>query len=280
MRLTMSTRTLSVAAAASVLAVAGCGGDDGDDATTDPAGAGDIQLIEDGKLIVCTHLPYDPFQFQDDSGDVVGFDVDLLDLLADDLGVEQEVLDIEWEQITSGAVFAAERCDIGMGAMTITDERAEALTISDPYFDATQALIVQADSGYETLADLEGELVGVQTGTTGQIYGEDNEDEFGYTLQVFDDLALQLNALRAGNIEAAINDNVPILAFVEDNPDTAMVEEFDTGEKYGFPVMKDDANADAMIERFNELLADAMADGTYDQIYEKWFGVKPGETDQ
>lgn len=271
-------RAFGVASAAALL-IAGCGGDDDDDGTATQA-EGDIELIEEGKLTVCTHLPYEPFQFQDDSGEVVGFDVDLLDLLADDLGVEQEVLDIEWEQITSGAVFAAGKCDIAMGAMTITDERADALTISDPYFDATQALIVQTDSGYESLADLEGERVGVQTGTTGQIYGEEHEDEFGYELQVFDDLALQMNALKAGNIAGAINDNVPILTFVGDNPDTALVAEFDTGEQYGFPVKKDDANADAIIARFNELLAEAKEDGTYDEIYETWFGAKPGASDQ
>lgn len=277
MKLTSSARTLSFILAAAALAISGCGGDDDDDTTA--AGDGDIQLIQEGKLTVCTHLPYEPFQYQDESGEVVGFDVDLLDLLAEDLGVEQEILNVgEWEQVTSGAVFAANRCDIGMGAMTITEERAQALHISDPYFDATQALITQAGSGIEGLEDLEGELVGVQTGTTGQDYGEANAEEYGFTTQNFEDLALQLNALKAGQIAAAINDNVPILSFVEENPDTEMVTEFDTGEQYGFPAKKDDPNAEQLIARLNELLAQASEDGTYDEIYEKWFGVKPGET--
>lgn len=279
MKLTTSTRTLSVAAAAALFAVAGCGGDDGDDTTTE--NDGEIQLIQDGKLTVCTHLPYQPFQFEDESGDVVGFDVDLIDLLADDLGVEQEILNVgEWEQVTSGAIFEANRCDIGMGAMTINDERAEALTISDPYFEATQALIVQADSGYEGLEDLEGELVGVQTGTTGQDYGEENADEFGYTTQNFEDLALQLNALKAGNIAAAINDNGPILDFIKENPDTAMATEFETDEQYGFPAKKDDPNAELIIDRLNELLDQAFEDGTYNEIYQKWFGVEAPEFDR
>jgi len=279
MKLTTSTRTLSVAAAAALFAIAGCGGDNGDETTTE--NDGEIQLIEDGKLTVCTHLPYQPFQFEDESGDVVGFDVDLIDLLADDLGVEQEILNVgEWEQVTSGAIFEANRCDIGMGAMTINDERAEALTISDPYFEATQALIVQADSGYEGLEDLEGELVGVQTGTTGQDYGEENADEFGYTTQNFEDLALQLNALKAGNIAAAINDNGPILDFIKENPDTAMATEFETDEQYGFPAKKDDPNAELIIDRLNELLDQAFEDGTYNEIYQKWFGVEAPEFDR
>jgi polar amino acid transport system substrate-binding protein len=265
------------AAVAAVLAISGCGGDDGDDTAT--GDSDEIQLIQEGKLTVCTHLPYEPFQYQDESGEVVGFDVDLLDLLAEDLGVEQEILNVgEWEQVTSGAVFAASRCDVGMGAMTITEERAQALHISDPYFDATQALIVRTDSGIEGLEDLEGELVGVQTGTTGQDFGEANAEEYGYTTQNFEDLALQLNALKAGQIAAAINDNVPILAFVEENPDTEMATEFDTGEKYGFPAKKNDPNAERLIARLNELIAQAFDDGTYEEIYEKWFGVKPGET--
>lgn len=274
-----SARTLGFLLAAAALAISACGGDDDDADDTTAADDGDIELIQEGKLTVCTHLPYEPFQFQDESGEVVGFDVDLLDLLAEDLGVEQEVLNVgEWEQVTSGAVFAADRCDIGMGAMTITEERAQALHISDPYFDATQALIAQTGSGIQGLEDLEGELVGVQTGTTGQDYGEEHAEEFGYTTQNFEDLALQLNALKAGQIAAAINDNVPILAFVEQNPDTEMVTEFDTGEEYGFPAKKDDPNAERLIARLNELLAQAFDDGTYEEIYEKWFGVKPGET--
>lgn len=266
----------AAAAAAMALVMAGCGGG-GEEAGGD--GDSDIELIQSGKLTVCTHLPYEPFQFQDDSGEVVGFDVDMLKLLADDLGAEIEVLDIEWEQITSGAVFAAGRCDIAMGAMTITDERAAALTISDPYFDATQALIVMTDSGYKGLEDLKGKQLGAQTATTGQIYADDNAAEFGYEVKVFEDVSLQLNALRAGNIDAAINDNVPILNFTKDNPDTEMVAEFDTGEHYGFPVMKDDPNATKLVERFNELLAQAQEDGTYDELYEKWFDTKPGETE-
>ncbi|MGO1972083.1 MAG: transporter substrate-binding domain-containing protein [Propionibacteriaceae bacterium] len=276
MRLFNKRGRLLGAAAAMALVLAGCGGG-GEEAGG--GGDSDIELVASGTLTICTHLPYEPFEFQDDSGEVVGFDVDMLRLLADDLGAEVEVLNTEWDQIISGAVFAAGQCDIGMGAMTITEERAAATTISDPYFDATQALIVMKDSGYKGLEDLEGKILGAQSATTGQIYADDHAEEFGYEVKVFEDVSLQLNALRAGNVDAAINDNVPILNFTKDNPDTVMAAQFDTGEQYGFPVMKDDPNAKKLVDRFNELLAQAKEDGTYDELYEKWFDAKPGETE-
>jgi polar amino acid transport system substrate-binding protein len=233
-----------------------------------------IEIVHEGHLTICTHLPYPPFQFTNDDGDLVGFDIDLLDLLADDLGLERtndDIVNIGWEQVTSGAVFEANRCDVGMGAMTITDERAGALTISDPYFEATQAMLVRTDEPYASLEELDGERVGVQTDTTGQFYAQDHEEEMGYEVVKYDDLALQLTALKAGNIAAAINDNSPLADFVEKNPDTEVSAQFDTGEVYGFAFKKDDANAEELAERFNELLTQAFEDGTYADIYQQWF---------
>ncbi|MQA25746.1 MAG: transporter substrate-binding domain-containing protein [Micromonosporaceae bacterium] len=258
------------ATAALLLAVTGCGGGD-----TDAGKVKGVSLIKSDQLTVCTHLPYKPFQFKQ-GGEVVGFDVDLLDLLAKDLGVDMEVVDIEWTQITSGAAFAAKKCDIGMGAMTITDERAEAIGITDPYMDATQVLMVKKGAPYKSLEDLKGKKIGVQTDTTGEEYAKNQEEGIGYSIVPFDDLALQTNAVKAGKVDAAINDNGVLYDFVNANPDVAVVAEFDTGEQYGFPAKKDDPQGgDKLIKRFNKLLAQAQQDGTYNQIYKTWFGVEP-----
>jgi polar amino acid transport system substrate-binding protein len=235
---------------------------------------GGIEIVHEGHLTICTHLPYAPFQFTNDDGDIVGFDVDLLDLLADDLGLERtndDIVNIGWDQVTSGGVFDSNRCDVGMGAMTILPEREDALTISDPYFEATQAMLVRTDEPYAGLEELEGERVGVQIDTTGQFYAQDHEEEMGYEVVKYDDLALQLNALKAGNIAAAINDNSPLADFGEKNPDTEVSAQFETGEVYGFAFKKDDENAEKLAERFNELLAEAFEDGTYEDIYRRWF---------
>ena len=103
--------------------------------SSSPAGGGSpgqVSLVSPGKLMVCTHLSYKPFQFKDSSGNVVGFDVDMLDLVAKKLGVTQEIVDIDFASMTSGAVFAARKCDAAAGAVTITDKRKEAVAFSDP----------------------------------------------------------------------------------------------------------------------------------------------------
>ena len=131
---------MTAAAALSALALAACGSSDSGSSSgsgSSAAADGAPTLLKSGVLQVCTHLSYKPFQFKDDSGKVVGFDVDVMDLVAKKLGATQEIVDIDFAQITSGAVFAAKKCDAGAAATTINDKRKQAILFSDPYFDAT-----------------------------------------------------------------------------------------------------------------------------------------------
>lgn len=233
-----------------------------------------IQLVHQGKLTVCTHLPYKPFQFTQ-NGKVVGFDQSFMDLLAKKLGVTTDVVSLEWTQITSGAAFAAGKCDVAMGAATITPERQKSVKFSIPYFDANQALLVKSDASYHSLADLKGKTLGVQTDTTGQIYGNKYAKKYGYQTVVFDDSVSEFNGVLTGKVAAAINDNGPLLNFSKENPGTKVTTEFHTGEKYGFMVKKNDANADKLVKQLNAVITQSRKDGTYDKIYKKWFGTLP-----
>ena len=271
-RLTAATSTVAVLA----LALAACGSDDsGTGGSEDKAKAAGITPVKPGKLTVCTHLPYKPFQYKDGTK-VVGFDVDLLDLVAKDLGLEQDVVNIEWAQVTSGAAFQAKKCDMGMGAMTITKERQAAISITEPYMDATQVLMTKKDSGIKSLADLRGKKLGAQADTTGKKYADDNAAANGYTVIPFNDLALQENNVKSGRVDAAINDNGVLYDFVKENPDMAVVAEFNTGEQYGFGALKD-GSGPKLVAKFNELLTKAKSDGKYNEIYKKWFGVEPAK---
>ena len=260
------------AAVAAAMFIGACGEDD----EGQPAGGGEtsVDLVNEGALTTCTHLPYEPFQFER-GGEIVGFDVDLVDLVAKKLGVEQEIVDTPFEGIQSGEDLNARKCDIAAAAMTITDERAEKIAFSDPYFDANQALLVKKGSGIKSFADLEGKTLGVQSGTTGKMYAEENAAPEGVELKDYEDLALELSSVKSGQIPAAINDIPVLLDYVKKNPELEVAAQFETGEQYGFGMKK--GTSEDLQKVVNEVLAQARRDGTYDRLYEKWFGTKPPE---
>lgn len=236
-----------------------------------------VHLVNAGKLTVCTHLPYKPFEFTDTDGKVVGFDVDMTGLLAKKLGVTEKVISVDWNQVLSGAVFTAGKCDLAMGGETITPERAKAVRFSEPYFNATQALLVRKGAGISGLADLKGRKVGVQTDTTGEAYAKKHATQDGYTVVIFDDIALETAAVSAGQVAAAIGDNGALYQYVKDNPKTAVATEFNTGEEYGFAAKKSGANAKKLIDKLNAAITQAKQNGEYDRIFQKWFGQVPGQ---
>src|SRR6266508_2127921 len=172
-------RTLVGAAVAALcLLLASCGG--AEKAPTSQAGG--VDLINSGKIVTCTHLPYEPFQFEQD-GKVVGFDVDMIDLVAKRLAVTQEIFDTPFEGIQSGEALNARQCDLAAAAMTITEERKQKILFSEPYFDADQALLVKKGSGITTFDQHKGKLLGVQTATTGKMYAEENAVPKGVKLK-------------------------------------------------------------------------------------------------
>ncbi|MFZ1283300.1 MAG: transporter substrate-binding domain-containing protein [Propionicimonas sp.] len=134
---------------------------------------------------------------------------------------------------------------------------------SQPTASSTKAPIVD-------LAGLKGKVLAVQTDTTGQKYAEDHKAEFGYEIKVFDDLPGSVNAVLAGSADAAINDNGVLYDFAKQNPTTKVVKEFATGEEYGFNVSKNNPGLLAVV---NAALTEARADGSYNTIYQKWFGT-------
>lgn len=251
------------------LLLTACGGDNGE--TTHG-----VHLVNKGRLTICTHIPYKPFEFGNKDGEIVGFDADMMGLLAKKLDVQKKVLSVPWSTVTSGAVFKADKCDVAMGGATITKERAESVQFSKPYFDSTQALITQTGNGIYKLADLKGKRLGVQTETTGKRYAESHQKEFGYTVVVFDDLALETAAVSAGKVAAGMSDNSALVPYARAHSKTHIVQRLETGEQYGFIAQKNDANGDKLIHKINQVITQAKNDGTYEELFHKWFGQGPG----
>jgi polar amino acid transport system substrate-binding protein len=250
--------------AALTVTLAACGGGGGGAA---PAAEGGVELVNAGQLTWCTSLPYEPFEFQQ-GDEVVGFEVDLMALIGERLGATPTVVATAFEGIQSGTDLTVGTCDIAAAAMTITPTREENFDFSEPYFDATQALLVRGDSGITTAEQLAGRNVGVQNGTTGQTYAQDNIA--GANLIVFEDLGLLTTAIQTGQVDAVIQDNGPLLRFATQNPDFTVATEFATGEQYGMGVRTGNT---ALLDVVNEVLATSRTDGSYDAAYEKWFGT-------
>ncbi|MEV4018745.1 ABC transporter substrate-binding protein [Nonomuraea angiospora] len=264
--------------AAVALTACGSGGNSSGSATTSASAsaAGGIQLVTPGKLTVCTNIPYEPFQFKDASGKIVGFDVDIVDLVAKKLGVTQEIVDIDFAVIKSGAAMAAKKCDLAAAGMTITPERKANIDFSDPYFDATQALLAKKGTGATSLADVKAKnlKLGAQASTTGLDYVKKQ----GFDPTEYADSAKELLALQAGQADVIVQDLPVVLTWLK-KPEIAakfeLIGSLDTGEQYGLGLKK---NADpVLLKTINEEIAKAKQDGTYEKIYVKWFGKKPGE---
>ena len=144
--------------------LAACGGSSGSQTST-------AALAKPGVLTTCTHLPYPPFQFEQ-NGKVVGFDVDIVDKAAKQLGAKQAFVDTPFENFKTGAFLNTGQCDVAAAGMTITAERKKNVDFSDPYFDATQALLVRKGSDIPSLADAKGKKIGAQAQTTGEEYAD------------------------------------------------------------------------------------------------------------
>ncbi|WEH18978.1 transporter substrate-binding domain-containing protein [Streptomyces sp. VNUA24] len=253
-------------AAAGLLLVAGCGSDDGGSSGTKTA-AGGVELVKAGQLTTCTHLPYPPFQSEID-GKVQGFDVSLIDLVAKDLGVKQEILDTPFENFKTGAFLNSGECDLAAAGMTITDERKKNVDFSDPYFEATQAVLADKKAGISSFADLKGKKVGTQAQTTGEDYAKSK----GIDSVSFESSDAVLNGLRTRQVDAVIIDYPVVQGWLKDKANAAaftVAEQLNTGEQYGFTVRKGNTK---LVAAINKALAEAKSDGTYKKLYEQWIG--------
>ncbi len=262
------------------LLLGACGDDSADETTTTEADNGGttssdsaisldgVTLVNDGQLTVCSDMPYKPFEFEED-GATTGFDYDVVSAMADQMGVGVEFVTTPFDSIIPA--LAAGNCDMIASAMTITDERAQQVNFTEPYFDADQSLLVltENEEKYATLDDLAGQDMGVQVETTGATYAADNAPK-DTTIKEFQTGDEMFPALISGDIKGALQD-LPVNAYrAATAPDQfVVVETYPTGEQYGFAVAKENT---ALLEALDAALATSKDDGTYDAAYTKWFG--------
>ncbi|MFR9795028.1 transporter substrate-binding domain-containing protein [Streptomyces sp. MS06] len=263
------TRVLAATTATAGLVLVAACTSTGDSDGGAKAASGGVGLVRAGQLTTCTHLPYPPFQSEID-GRVQGFDVSLVDLVARDLGVQQKILDTPFENFKTGAFLNSGKCDLAAAGMTITEERRRNVDFSDPYFDATQAVLTGRDQGVDSLADIRAK--GLRVGAQAQTTGEDYARKQGLDPVSFESSDALLNGLRTGQVKAVVIDYPVVRAWLKDKATAnafKVADNLSTGEQYGFTVKKGNT---ALLAAVNKALADAKADGTYRKLYEKWIG--------
>ena len=228
--------------------------------------------VVDEEITVASNIAYPPFEFSPRDGPQ-GFDIDLMNEIAERAGLEVEYENVEFDGLIRG--LDADLFDAAISAMTITPERQQQVDFSDPYFNADQSLLVASYSDVESVDDLADATVGVQLGTTGQIAAQElinaGTIKQGRPFRTIEDA---FAALQDGQVEGVIHDLAVAQDAVEKSEgELRIVETVPTGEQYGIAFSKDSD----LVEPVNEALAEIKADGTYEEIYERWIGMPPEE---
>jgi len=251
-------------------ALTACGADEPAEEPTGEAPA--FTTLTEGKILVGSDTAFPPFENVVD-GETVGFDVDLMKAVGERLDIEVEFKTYKFDALITG-LQAGTEFDMVASAMTITDERKEKIDFSDPYINSNQSLAVLNDSPIANVDALKsGDKVGVQSGTTGEIWAKENLAPKGIVVTPYDDILAAFGALAAGDIAGVIND-APISQDVVKDParKAKVVAEIETGEQYGFAFNKESTD---LRDAINEALAEIKEDGTYVEIYKTWFGDEP-----
>jgi ABC-type amino acid transport substrate-binding protein len=255
-----------LALAAAVFVAAGCGDDDGGGG----GGGAGLNTITEGELRVGSDIPYAPFEFGREP-DYEGFDVDIVNEIAKRLDLEAKFIKTPFDPIFRN--LAQGRFDMVASAATITPEREGTVAFSVPYFNADQSLMVKKGSDVKRIEDVAGKRVGAQLGTTGAAYAKDKtKAESVRTYDLIDDA---FKALQAGQVEAVIND-FPVSKYAErSKKDLVVVQTITTGEEYGLAFAKKSSPLRAAVR---DALNEMKDDGTYTEIYKKWFDQDPPES--
>jgi polar amino acid transport system substrate-binding protein len=249
------------------------GSNGGTGGTTGGASASpSFTTIKPGVLQVGSCLDYPPFETVK-GGQEQGFDIDMTDEIARRLGLK-----VEWIRTDFDTIFTAVaggQFDMVAAASTITPEREQTVAFSDPYYNSRQSLAVnvQQTPDITSTDDIgQGDVVGAQKGSTGKIWAEQNLQPQGAQIKTYTSSTDSFRDLEGGGITAVVNDEPATIEIIKDLPSVKIVETIDTNEHYGFAFAPDNTG---LVDAANKALADMIADGTYQQIFKKWFPDLP-----
>ena len=231
-------------------------------AASTSAAAGELTTVEAGKLTMATNAAFPPYEMTTDAGDFEGIDIETAQAIADKLGLELQIDDMDFD----AALLSVQqgKADIVMAGVTVTDERKAVMDFSDSYATGIQSIIVPEGSDIASPDDLAGKKIGTQRGTTGFIYCS---DDFGdENVVAYDDGLTAVQALNNGQVDAVVIDNAPAQEFIAANPGLKILDTSYAEEDYAIGMAKNSPLEDAV----NSVLEELKADGTLQAIVDKY----------
>lgn len=274
---------LLMALALVVTAFASCSGGDKntdpskkDSSNVDTSNTADTSAVkytarkDDGTLIMATNATFPPYEYKDGDS-VVGIDAEVAQKIAEKLGKKLVIEDVEFGSIIAGVQSG--KFDMGMAGMTVTEERLKSVNFTDSYAKGIQSVIVKEDSAIKSIDDLKGDgsmKIGVQQDTTGDIYASDTVENGGYgeeNVIRYKAATDTVQALKAGKVDAVIIDNEPAKNFVASTSGLKLLDGSWVDEDYAVCVAKENTE---LLNQINQALAELKADGTLQQIIDKY----------
>jgi polar amino acid transport system substrate-binding protein len=229
--------------------------------------------VHAADLTVGANIGNVPWEFEDGDGKVVGFEVDLVNEIAKRLGKSVEFVNTPFNGLFPAVQSG--RINMAVSSITITEKRLQSVSFAQPYYDSDQSLTVTAASGITGLKGMEGKVVGVDTGSTGDMWADANKGNYKLgEIRRFEGLSPAMLDLVAGRVDGYISDIPALLYYVKDKPELKVVERIPTGEKYSIMFNK----GDPLAAEVNTVITTLKGEGFIAQLHEKWFGAKAEDT--
>ena len=236
---------------------------------------------DENTLVMATNAQFPPYEFYDGE-DMVGIDVEIAGKIAEKIGMKLEIKDVEFDGIVAGVQSG--KYDMGMAGMTVTEDRLKNVNFTDSYAKGVQVVIVKEDSTYTSFEEfytgfdaegnpagvVDGITIGVQSGTTGDIYASDDPENWGFgsdNVKQYNNGADAVEALKSGKVTAVIIDNEPAKAYVAANTGLKILDGAYADEDYAICIAKDNTE---LLDKINTALKELIADGTVKSIVDKY----------
>jgi polar amino acid transport system substrate-binding protein len=218
------------------------------------------------KIKVAANVGNVPWEFQ--NGDkLVGFEVDLINAVAEKLNYDLEFINTPFTGLFPGLMGG--KFDIVMSSVTIKPDRVDKMDFTQPYYDSDQSLVVETKTSYKGLADMKDKVIGVESGSTPDIWSQENKAKYGFKeVRLYNSFPEAMLDLAAGRLGGVIGDIPASLYYIKDKPNFAVAERITTNEKYGMVFKK----GDPLRDKVNDEISNLKKDGTLGKIYKTWFG--------